>query len=87
MDIIVKISRNGGGEGGGGVSNHKYKVRQIMSLLLSYHLNPKHSVNLRKKRNLQSFFFLIYIYIYIYLYNIPIFPIMSVHESRSFLQI
>lgn len=57
MDIIVKISRNGGGEGGGGVSNHKYKVRQIMSLLLSYHLNPKHSVNLRKKRNLRSFFF------------------------------
>ena len=57
MDIIVKISRNGGGEGGGGVSNHKYKVRQIMSLLLSYHLNPKYSVNLRKKRNLRSFFF------------------------------
>ena len=56
MDIIVKISRNGGGEGGG-VSNHKYKVRQIMSLLLSYHLNPKYSVNLRKKRNLRSFFF------------------------------
>ena len=46
------------GEGkGGGVSNHKYKVRQMMSLLLSYHLNPKHSVNLRKKRNLRSFFF------------------------------